>query len=70
MLGSGAGVIVNHDDPEAMVLALRRILSDPRVAGTMAAEGRRLAPSLVWSTVAKSYVTLGQRVVRDRRVRA
>ena len=69
LLGSGAGVVVNHDDPDALVLALRQILSDPRVAGTMAAEGRRLAPSLAWSTIAKSYVALAQRVVRERRVR-
>lgn len=69
LLGSGAGVVVKHDDPDALALALRQILSDPRVAGTMAAEGRRLAPSLVWSTIAKSYVALAQRVVRDGRVR-
>ena len=68
LLGSGAGVVVKHDDPDAMVFALRQILCDPRVAGTMAAEGRRLAPGLAWPAIAKSYVSLAQRIVRDRRV--
>jgi len=69
LLGSGAGIVVGHDDPDGLVLAVRRILSDPRVAGDMAAEGRRLAPTLAWPTVAKSYVTLAQRILIDRRAR-
>jgi glycosyltransferase involved in cell wall biosynthesis len=67
LLGSGAGIVVDHDDPDAMVSALRRVLSDPRLAGSMAAEGRRLAPELAWSEVASSYLTLAQRLLRDRR---
>src|SRR6185437_4548602 len=56
LLGSGAGLVVDHDDPDALVSALRRVLSDPRLAGGMAAEGRRLAPTLAWPSVAMSYV--------------
>jgi polysaccharide biosynthesis protein PslF len=67
MLGSGAGIVVDHDDPEALVTALKRVLSDPRLAGSMAAEGRRLAPDLAWSAVASSYLTLAQRLMQERR---
>jgi len=67
LLGSGAGTIVDHDDPDAMVSALRQILADPRVAGAMSAEGRRLAPTLAWSTVAKSYLAVAQRLLSERR---
>jgi glycosyltransferase involved in cell wall biosynthesis len=63
LLGSGAGIVVDHDDPDALTSALRRVLSDPRLAGSMAAEGRRLAPTLAWPAIAKSYVALAQRLV-------
>jgi glycosyltransferase involved in cell wall biosynthesis len=67
LLGSGAGLVVDHDDPDAMSSALRRVLSDPRLAGSMAAEGRRLAPTLAGPVIAKSYLDLAQRLVYERR---
>jgi glycosyltransferase involved in cell wall biosynthesis len=67
MLGSGAGIVVDKDDPDALVSALKHVLADPRLAGSMAAEGRRLAPSLAWSTVASSYLALAQRLFSERR---
>lgn len=66
LLGSGAGVVVNHDDPEALALALRRMLTDPRMTGDMAAEARRLAPSMGWPVAATAYAALARRVVADR----
>lgn len=63
LLGSGAGLVVAHDDPEAMTAALRAVLSDPRLAGGMAAEARRLAPTMTWSLVAKSYQAVAQRII-------
>ena len=62
LLGSGAGLIVAHDDPDAMTAALRSVLCDPRLAGGMAAEARRLAPTMAWSLVAKSYQALAQTI--------
>jgi hypothetical protein len=50
-----------------MSSALRRVLSDPRLAGSMAAEGRRLAPTLAGPVIAKSYLDLAQRLVYERR---
>jgi glycosyltransferase involved in cell wall biosynthesis len=66
MLGSGAGTVVAHDDPDAMVTALHRLLTDPRVAGSMAAESRELAPTMAWPIVANTYVALAQRLLGAR----
>jgi glycosyltransferase involved in cell wall biosynthesis len=63
LLGSGAGVVVGHDDSDGLASALRRVLTDPRVAGSMAAEARRLAPTMAWSVVAKAYLVLAQRLL-------
>ena len=66
LLGSGAGVVVDHDDPEALAFALRRMLTDPRLTGDMAAEARRLAPTMAWKVAAAAYLTLVGRVLADR----
>jgi glycosyltransferase involved in cell wall biosynthesis len=66
LLGSGAGVVVDHDDPDALAFALRRILTDPRLTGDMAAEARRLAPTMAWSVSAAEYVTLARRLLAER----
>jgi glycosyltransferase involved in cell wall biosynthesis len=63
LLGSGAGTVVAHDDPDALVTALSRLLTDPHVAGSMATHARGLAPTMAWSVVAHAYVELGQRLV-------
>ena len=64
LLGSGAGLVVAHDDPDAMTSALRRVLTDPRLAGAMAAEARRLAPTMAWPVVAKCLSALWRTAVR------
>jgi polysaccharide biosynthesis protein PslF len=66
MLGSGAGIVVSHDDPGALVTALRRLLTDPRLAGSMASEARAMAPALAWPVVAKAYLVLAQRLRAER----
>ena len=58
LLGSGAGIVVDHDDHDAMVYALRRLLGDQRLAAKMAAEAARLAPGLGWPVVAAAYLDL------------
>jgi glycosyltransferase involved in cell wall biosynthesis len=67
VLGSGAGIVVSHDDQDALTAALRLVLTDPRSSGSMAAEGRRLAPTMLWPAVGKSYLILAQRLILERR---
>ena len=45
LLSSGAGLVVDHDDPGAMERALRRVLTTPELAASMSAEASRLAPA-------------------------
>jgi glycosyltransferase involved in cell wall biosynthesis len=66
LLATGAGVVVPHDDPDALASALRRILTQPCLAGSMAAEARRLAPEMAWPVVAKSYLRLANRLLSHR----
>jgi glycosyltransferase involved in cell wall biosynthesis len=66
LLSSGAGLVVDHDDPDAMALALRRVLSRPELAAHMAAEASRLAPSLGWSNIAGEYLRLADRLMAEQ----
>jgi glycosyltransferase involved in cell wall biosynthesis len=66
LLSSGAGLVVDHDDPDAMALALRRILTRPELAANMAAEASRIAPSLGWTTIAGEYLRLADQIMSDR----
>lgn len=66
LLASGAGIVVGHDDPDAMTTALQSVLTQPRLAGAMAAEARRLAPAMAWPVVANSYQAVGQRILSKR----
>jgi glycosyltransferase involved in cell wall biosynthesis len=70
LLGSGAGMVVDHDDPVALAAALRQIITQPRLAGSMAAEVRRLAPEVAWPVVAARYVELAQRLIANTRAMA
>ena len=62
LLGSGAGLVVDHDDPVALAAALRRIITQPRLAGSMASEVRQRAWEVAWPAVAARYRELAQRV--------
>lgn len=66
LLASGAGIVVPHNDPDALELALARVLTRPRVAGRMAAEAAKLAPALAWPVVARSYLALAGRLSGKR----
>jgi len=66
LLASGAGLVVDHDDPDAMARALQRVLTRPELAASMAAEASRLAPSLGWTVVAGEYLHVGQDLLSER----
>jgi glycosyltransferase involved in cell wall biosynthesis len=65
LLASGAGIVVDHDDPDALAVALRRVLTEPNLAARMAAEASRLAPSMGWPVVARAYLDLAERLRVD-----
>jgi glycosyltransferase involved in cell wall biosynthesis len=66
LLASGAGLVVDHDDPEAMAMALKRVLLEPQLASRMAAEAERLAPSLGWPVVAGRYLRAANHLLTQR----
>jgi glycosyltransferase involved in cell wall biosynthesis len=63
LLGTGAGLVVDHDDPDAMGAAIRQVLCEPAQAASMAKRALVLAPDLVWSAVAARYCTLADDLV-------
>ncbi len=63
MLSAGAGLVVPHDDPAALSHALRRVLTEPGLASSMAGKSGRVAPQLRWSAVASKYRQLAGRLV-------
>ena len=67
LLCGGAGILVDRDDPAALAGALRQVLTQPRLAGAMAAEARQLAATLSWPVVADAYLDLARRSLADRR---
>ncbi len=56
LLSSGAGIVVPHRDPSALASAIRAVLCNPTRLEAMAQEARRIAPSLSWGAVARSYL--------------
>jgi polysaccharide biosynthesis protein PslF len=58
LLGTGAGIVVPHEDPVAMAAAMGRLLNDPALARRMGETARALGSSMYWPAVAASYETL------------
>ncbi len=62
LLGDGTGIVVPHGDTDALASALHSVLTQPRLAGQMAASARLLAPAMAWPVVAKDYLVLAGRL--------
>jgi glycosyltransferase involved in cell wall biosynthesis len=58
MLADGAGLLVPQGDSAALGAAVRRVLTEPELARSMAACAARQAPELFWSAVAQRYCDL------------
>lgn len=67
LLSSGAGIVVDREDPQAIATAIRRIITEPGLARSMSAEARRLAPGLLWSAVAAQHQALASQTVLEHR---
>ncbi len=70
LLGSGAGIVVDHNDPDALGRALHRMVTDPAEVEVMAGRARRLAPTMGWPVVARRYQDLASTLLLDRPVPA
>ena len=55
LLGNGAGILVPHEDPEAIAAALRSLLTDPALAARTAAAARKQATKHHWENVGLGY---------------
>ncbi len=55
LLATGAGIVVDHDDPTAMLDAIRLVLCEPAQAAAMSAQASALSPDLLWPAVAAKY---------------
>jgi hypothetical protein len=49
--------------------ALRRVPTQPRLAGAMPAGARRMAPEMAWQVVTGAYLGLARRILAQRRAR-
>jgi glycosyltransferase involved in cell wall biosynthesis len=63
LLGRGAGLLVDRQDPAAIAGALRRELTAPGLAGAMSARAERIAPQMRWPAVAQQYHALAREVL-------
>lgn len=58
MLGTGAGALVPHSDPDEMAAALRSLLSEPEMAARMATMATSIGSTLHWPVVADQYESI------------
>jgi glycosyltransferase involved in cell wall biosynthesis len=68
LLGDGAGLLVEQRDPAAIGAAVRRVLTEPGLAGRMTRRAEQLAPDLSWRAVAGRYLATGQALSRGQAV--
>jgi glycosyltransferase involved in cell wall biosynthesis len=64
LLADGPGLLVPHQDPEAMAAAIRHLLAEPGLAGRLT--GLAGGPTLRWPAVANRYQALAGRLLADR----
>jgi polysaccharide biosynthesis protein PslF len=64
LLADGPGLLVPHQDPEAMASAIRHLLAEPGIAARLT--GLAGGPTLRWPAVANRYQALAARLLADR----
>lgn len=68
LLGTGAGVLVDHRDPIAIADAVEHIFRDGEASERMRERSRALAADLDWGRVGQIYLALAERLWRHRGV--
>ncbi|MFB4273688.1 glycosyltransferase [Nonomuraea sp. MTCD27] len=66
LLSSGPGLLVPHGDPTELASAVRRVLTEPGLAGKLTGRTRGLIPTLLWPAVAARYDGLVRALVAGR----
>jgi glycosyltransferase involved in cell wall biosynthesis len=64
LLADGPGLLVPHQDPDAMAAAIRHLIAEPGLAGRLT--GIAGGPTLRWPAVAARYHALATRLLADR----
>ncbi|GGO66719.1 glycosyltransferase [Nonomuraea cavernae] len=68
LLSGGPGLLVPHGDPVALAAAIRRVITEPGLAGELAARTQALVPALLWPAVAARYHVLARSLLAERPV--
>ncbi len=68
LLASACGIVVPHEDPEAIARALRRLLTDRDLAASMGNQAREEARRLDWRSIGRAYLRLIERVLTQPKV--
>jgi glycosyltransferase involved in cell wall biosynthesis len=58
LLGSGAGVLVDQQDPVGIAAAISQLMDDPALARAMALQAHAIGEDFLWSTVSRRYAAL------------
>jgi polysaccharide biosynthesis protein PslF len=66
LLGTGAGILVDHGDPIAIADAVEHALRDGEASERMRERSRALAADLDWGRVSDSYLTLADQLWRGQ----
>ena len=66
LLAEGSGIVVPHEDPDALAAGLRLLLTNPDAAQAAAETARRQAPTLFWENVGAEYAQVALQVVAPK----
>ena len=66
LLSSACGIVVPHDDPTAISVALRRLLTDDALATSLRDQAAREGRKLSWPAVGRAYLRLIREVIAAR----
>jgi glycosyltransferase involved in cell wall biosynthesis len=66
LLGDGTGILVDHQNPDSIAGALRRIIRQPDLHGRLRLLTEQKATSFLWSSVGMTFSRLAHDVWRNR----